>query len=66
MVKISGQEYLSTAEVAQRLGVRADSIRHWISDGRVQIPSQKIGSARLFRREDVEAFAATYRNPRAT
>ena len=45
---------LGTEEAAQLLGYRISYMRQLIHDG--SIPSVRIGSARLLRREDVERY----------
>lgn len=50
-------QYINTGEVAQMIGVKASTIRGWRHALTEPIKSVKIGSAVLYRRTDVEAYA---------
>ena len=51
-------ELISTAEVAQRLGIHHYSVCRIIRDGRLR--AQKIGKSWVVRSEDVAKLATTY------
>lgn len=53
--------YLRTADAARLIGITPGTLRNWRSDGRRDQPAFiRIGAMVLYRREEVERFAARY------
>lgn len=52
------QLYLSTTEVAQRLGLDFSTVRKLILTGR--LPAQKVGSRWIISLDDFNTFSASY------
>ena len=48
-------EWMTTKQVAEYLQVSESSIYRWVGEGR--LPAYRIGGARRFKREDVDALA---------
>jgi excisionase family DNA binding protein len=60
-VEIGGLSYITTDELAQRLGVSAKTIWRWQNQG--FLPALvKIGRVRLYREDRLTAWLATYEN----
>jgi excisionase family DNA binding protein len=60
-VEIGGLSYITTDELAQRLGVSAKTIWRWQKQG--FLPALvKIGRVRLYREDRLAAWVATYEN----
>lgn len=55
-------EWMSVQEVAQALGVNNATVRGWRHRGTEPVRSVKIGSAVLYRRSQIEDYAAGTRN----
>jgi excisionase family DNA binding protein len=56
-VAFAADDDLVTApEAARMLGVSAPTVRYWLAEGRM--PFRRIGSMRVIRRADVEAYQA--------
>ena len=62
MPKTTGPEWMTTAEVVERLGVGLREVYRLIDTG--QLPAYKIGRLIPLRTADVEAFAGTDESPR--
>lgn len=60
---MSNAELLTTAQVAQRLGVTAYSVNRYVREGRLSVDMQLPGDkgARLYHPAEIERFAATQR-----
>jgi excisionase family DNA binding protein len=60
-VQMCGRSYITTDELAQRLGVSAKTIWRWQKQG--FLPALvKIGRVRLYREDRLTAWLATYEN----
>jgi excisionase family DNA binding protein len=57
MVTIEGRNYLTTREVAERLGLHPGTIRNQRCDGLSPVPWVKVGNIALAREQDVEQYA---------
>lgn len=56
-------ERLSYAEVAAILGVKPQTVRRWVAEGRMNFPTGfKLGKYRSFLRSDIEAWIESRRN----
>ena len=49
-----GPQYMRAGKIARLLGMTERTVRRWIASG--ELPSVKIGGARLVSREDLEAL----------
>lgn len=50
---------ISVPEAAERLGLRPQTARNWLWQGRFPVPTVTLGRRRLVRVQDLEAFVAS-------
>jgi Helix-turn-helix domain len=56
MTTIESTEYMTTPDVAQAIGIAAQTLRAWRSDRRPHIPYIKAGNTVLYAKADVDAW----------
>ncbi len=64
MQVIAGENYLTTREVADVLGIHPVTVRGWRSDGRDPIGSHRFGSSVLYKESEVLAYLEAHGKPR--
>lgn len=57
-------EFLLVKQVAQVLGVSANTVRTWASIGKLQEYRHPVNNYRLFKKSDVEELLGQIENPR--
>jgi DNA (cytosine-5)-methyltransferase 1 len=56
-------EYLLVKEAADLLGVSANTLRAWVSTGKIRAYRHPVNNYRLFKKSEVDALLALIENP---
>jgi DNA (cytosine-5)-methyltransferase 1 len=56
-------EYLLVKEAADLLGVSANTLRAWVSAGKIRAYRHPVNNYRLFKKSEVDALLALIENP---
>jgi excisionase family DNA binding protein len=56
-------EYLLIKQAAELLGVSANTLRAWVSTGKIQAYRHPVNNYRLFKKSEVDALLALIENP---